>query len=78
MLENQLLLPIYFSNNDLHSIFFSLQLLKTLQKTSFDKDYKEIKEKLLAVLPKKQKEMVHEMDQAIRFVGTNQKKSLPF
>lgn len=78
MLENQLLPPIYFSNNELHSIFFSLQLLKTLLKTPFDKDYKELKEKLLAILPKKQKEMVQQADQVIQFVGTNQKKSLPF
>ncbi|MED2186834.1 MULTISPECIES: hypothetical protein [Bacillus] len=78
MLENQLLPPIYFSNNELHSIFFSLQLLKTLLKTPFDKDYKEIKEKLLAILPKKQKEMVQQADQVIQFVGTNQKKNLLF
>lgn len=78
MLENQLLPPIYFSNNELHSIFFSLQLLKTLLKTPFDKDYKEIKEKLLAILPKKQKEMVQQADQVIQFVRTNQKKESPF
>ncbi|MBY0598040.1 helix-turn-helix transcriptional regulator [Bacillus bingmayongensis] len=78
VLENQLLPPIYFSNNELYSIFFSLQLLKTLLKTPFDKDYKEIKEKLLAVLPKKQKEMVQEADQVIQFIGTNQKKESPF
>ncbi len=78
ILENQLLPPIYFNDNELYSLFFSLQLLKTVLETPFEKNYQEIKEKLFAVLSETQKEKITAADPLIQFVGTNQKKHAPF
>lgn len=77
VLANQLLPPIYFSNNEWQSIFFSLQVLKGLLKTPFQHNYLEIQQKLLAVLPARQKEQVQQAGQAIQWTGLNQQKEAP-
>ena len=77
VLSNSLLPPIYFNTNELHSIFFSLQLLKGLVKTPFQYDYQEIKSKLLATLPDKQKEQMTEAEQWIQWVGVDQQQEVP-
>lgn len=77
VLSNTLLPPIYFNTNELHSIFFSLQLLKGLVKTPFQYDYQEIKSKLLATLPDKQKEQMIQAEQWIQWVGVDQQQEVP-
>lgn len=77
VLDNGLLPPIYFNDQELHSLFFSLQLLKLLIETPFQKNYADIKEKLLSVLTDKQRKNVLTADQIITFTGSNQKNPSP-
>lgn len=77
LLEHKLLPPIYFNDNELHAIFFSLQLLKSLLVTPFEQDYQQIKTKLLAVLSPPQQEKVLFADQMIRYTGMEQHQESP-
>lgn len=78
VLTNSLLPPIYFNTNELHSIFFSLQLLKGLVKTPFQHNYQEIKTKLLATLPDKHKEQMAQAEQWIQWIGVEQQQEVPW
>lgn len=51
IINQNLITPIYFNNDEILAIFFSLKSLDLLTSTPFQKNYKQIREKLFATLP---------------------------
>lgn len=51
LITQNLLTPVYFSNDEILAIFFALKALDILSSTPFEKSYTQIKEKLFATLP---------------------------
>ena len=52
IINQNLLTPIHFNNDEILAIFFALKSLNSLSSTPFNKTYKQIREKLYATLPK--------------------------
>lgn len=51
IINQNLITPIYFNSDEILAIFFSLKSLDLLTSTPFQKNYKQIREKLFATLP---------------------------
>lgn len=72
ILHNTLLPPIYFQENELFAIFFSLQLLKLLKDSPFERSYKQIKEKLLQTFNTAKQEKISRATDIVRYEGISQ------
>lgn len=62
ILSHTLPLPIYFSDEEITAVMFALQALQNLTTTPFDKSYRQIYDKLWAVLSRQQqKDLRHKL-----------------
>lgn len=67
MINQTLLPPVYFNNDEIRAIFFALNALSILSSTPFEKSYPHIRQKLLATLPKSQQEYLDRMLEVVRY-----------
>lgn len=58
LLKQNLLVPIYFDNAEISSIFFALKALNLVSSTPFEKSYPQLYQKLLVTLPKEQQQYI--------------------
>ena len=58
LINEKLLIPIYFDMGEITSIFFALKSLEALSTTPFEKSYPLLYKKLLATLPTEQREKI--------------------
>lgn len=77
VLQSCSLPPIYLNQEEWHSIFLSLQLLRSISNTPFNHSYQELKQKLLHILPPNNHDSYHELDQLIVFEGVSAGHSCP-
>ena len=69
LLTQKLWTPVYFSDEEVEAIFFALNALKLLSSTPFEKSYSQIKQKLLATLPKEQQENLERLLGVVHYYG---------
>ena len=72
IINQNLLPPIYFNEQEIHTIFFSLQLLKSVVDSPFDHSYDDLKKKLLHTFPKEKQLLFSQSSQCIVFEGITQ------
>lgn len=69
-LRQSLLTPIYFNLEEIQAIFFALSAQDSLTSSPFDnKNFLQIREKMLASLPQSQQENINEMLEVVKFYG---------
>lgn len=72
ILDNSLLPPIYFTEKEIFSLFYSLQTLNLLKESPFGSSYRKLQKKLLSTFrPEKQERIVQMMD-TIQYEGVEQ------
>ncbi|BDR55068.1 DNA-binding transcriptional regulator [Bombiscardovia apis] len=64
--------PVSFSENEQLTIFFALQLLKTVSNSPFGHTYRHIQDKLLQVFPESRRELISNAMAGIRYEGPSQ------
>lgn len=69
ILDNELPLPIYFSEDEISSILFAISALENLITTPFDKSYRQIYQKLTSTLSDTKAKNISEYMENIRFKG---------
>ncbi|WP_432370942.1 helix-turn-helix transcriptional regulator [Staphylococcus chromogenes] len=67
IINQNLITPIYFSGEEILAIFFALKSLDILTSTPFQKDYKQIREKLFATLPSSSQKNISKTLDYIRY-----------
>ncbi len=68
LLQQKLLVPVYFNGSEIQAIFFALHALDLLTDTPFERDYREIREKLLATLPESQQSDISKLLSVVHMV----------
>jgi predicted DNA-binding transcriptional regulator YafY len=76
LLNNRMLPPVIFNENEAFAIFFAFQSLKYYQTLPFDIDIKSITRKLYATIPKDSKQKIDRLDSVLLF--WNKKRNAPF
>ena len=66
LINEKLIIPIYFDIEEITSIFFALKSLELLSTTPFEKSYPLLYKKLLATLPDEQKEKILNSESLIK------------
>lgn len=69
LINQTLLPPVYFNNDEIRAIFFALNALNLLSSTPFEKSYLHIRQKLLATLPEEQQQYLDKMMEVVRYYG---------
>ncbi|MDU1328193.1 MAG: YafY family protein [Enterococcus faecalis] len=72
VLNKPLLPPIYFNENEVLAIFFSLQLLKLVAESPFGHSYQQIKQKLLHSLDEPTQFKISQMSKVVYYEGIEQ------
>ena len=69
IINKDILIPVYFDNAEITSIFFALKALTLLSATPFKKSYEKIYEKLMSILSKEQKEYVLNVIESVNYTS---------
>ncbi len=69
IINKNLLIPVYFDNAEITSIFFALKALTLLSFTPFEKSYDRIYEKLLVTLPLEQQKHILTLMEAVNYTS---------
>lgn len=72
VLNKPLLPPIYFNENEVLAIFFSLQLLKLVAESPFGHSYQQIQQKLLHSLDEPTQFKISQMSKVVYYEGIEQ------
>lgn len=78
IINHNFLPPIYFTDDEVMSIFFSMQMLEFFLTTPFQSEYELIVTKLLRSLPDIKKKNVEQMQNRLYFNSSQQHKKSPF
>lgn len=78
MLNNRMLPPIIFDENEAFSIFFAFQSLKYYQELPFDIDIKSVSRKLYASIPSDSKQKIDRLDSILSFWNKKRSSASPF
>ncbi|KAF1302302.1 MULTISPECIES: helix-turn-helix transcriptional regulator [Enterococcus] len=76
LINQKLLVPVYFSNEEIQAIFFALKALSLLSSTPFEKSYEHIRQKLLATIPETQQQQVSQLLEVIDYLSVPPVKEL--
>ncbi len=72
VLDNSLLPPVYFKENEIFAIFFSLQLLHSIIDSPFEHSYEQIRKKLLQTFNDKKQQQIIQAMESVRYEGIKQ------
>ncbi|MGG4392175.1 hypothetical protein COK01_26825 [Priestia megaterium] len=78
LLNNTLLPPITFSEEEIASIMFTYEALKFFNETPYKAESTHVKEKLLQQLPSVTKDRIHSIENHVALLIPNRKKESPF
>lgn len=78
LLETNLLPPVYFSENEIYSIFFTLQLLELMANSPFGHVYNQITDKLLQTFPEQTQQKIEQTIDCVRYDGIMQTMDTPY
>ena len=67
LLQQNLLVPIYFSEAEIQAIFFAIKALDLVSSTPFDKSYPQIRKKLFETLPQNQQINVNKILEVVSY-----------
>lgn len=70
LMDQSLLTPIYFDQNEIFAIFFALKALELLSSTPFDKSYTHIQSKLMVTLTSKQQKEIETLLTVVKYYNT--------
>lgn len=76
IIRESILPPVHFSEKEILSIFFSLQLLKTMLNSPFDHSYEGIKTKLINSFPKEKQNNIKKSLELVRYDGVLQSENV--
>lgn len=72
ILDNSLLPPVYFSEEEIFAIFYSLQILNLLKESPFGHSHKKIQKKLLGTFSVEKQQRIVQMMDTIQYEGIYQ------
>lgn len=67
LLDQNLLTPIYFNNQEIQAIFFAIKALDLVSSTPFESSYPQIRKKLLETLPEDKKKQVNKILEVVSY-----------
>lgn len=78
LLNNRILPPVIFDENEAFSIFFAFQTLKYYQSLPFDIDIKSVFRKLYASIPSDSRQKIDRLDSVLSFWNKRRSSASPF
>lgn len=72
IIQKSILPPIHFNENEIQTIFFSLQLLKSMINSPFGHSYEQIKEKLLHTFSEEKRKLINQSIHCVTYEGVAQ------
>lgn len=61
LINQKILTPVYFNQDEIEAIFFALKALALLSSTPFEQSYAHIRQKLLATIPENQQQKISQL-----------------